>query len=102
MPTPKLFKKFSSKSSASESNSALDVPANDEKEDESQTIAVTSDGPVPESSDDLEEAWKAAHQELPQAQGAENFLNKIGMSIIPTRSAPPARGDRRYVSVIER
>jgi len=78
MPAPKLFKKFSSKSSASESSFVPDVPANDEKDDVPQITTVTADGPVPEYSDDLKEAWTAAHQELPQAQGAERFLNGIG------------------------
>jgi hypothetical protein len=96
MPTPKLFGKFSSKSkNPSESSSAPDVPANDDKGDASQTDIVSSDGPIPGYSDSLKEAWTAAHQELPQVQGAEKFLNKIGMSIIPNSHL--TRDDHRCV-----
>lgn len=103
MPTPKLFKKFSSRSNASESSPAPDVPANDEKGDLSQTAAVTTDGPVPEYSDSLKDAWTAAHKELPQAKGAEKFLNKIGMSISRSNiyTSPPC-GDLPYVPSIQR
>ena len=83
MPRPKLFGRFSSKSNnSSESNSVRDAPASDRRGGALQTATVTSDGPVPGYPDSLKEAWTAAHQELPRAQGAEKFLNKIGMSII--------------------
>ena len=103
MPTPKLFKKFSSKSSASESSPAPDVPADDKKDDSPYPVAATVDSPVPEFSESLTEAWTAAHQEQPLAKGAEKFLNKIGMSIIRTSvHDPPPSGDRRRVSSIQR
>ena len=77
MPTPKLFKKFSSKNNnLSRSGPALD-------EDVPQTADVTSDAPVSGYSDSLTEAWAVAHRELPQAHGTEKVLNKIGMSIPP-------------------
>jgi hypothetical protein len=77
MPTPKLFKKFSSKNNEpSQSRPAPD-------DDVPKTADVTSDAPVPGYSDSLTEAWAAAHRELTQAQGAEKVLNEIGMSIPP-------------------
>lgn len=97
---PKLFKKISSKSNGlSQSSSAPDVPTNDEHDDVSQTVIVTSDGPVPEYSDDLKEAWAAAHQELPQAQGAEKLLNNIGMSIITLKPGSRPRLRRSSMCV---
>jgi hypothetical protein len=91
MPTPKLFKKFSSKKDASESSPAPDEPANGEKDDVPQTVAVTVDSPVPGYSDSLKEAWTVAHQELPLAQGAEKILNKIGMSLPSSIRIPTPR-----------
>ena len=79
MPTPKLFKKFPSKSSPSENNPVPDVPTNDKKDGSPQTVTAAADSPVPEHSDSLVETWTAAHQELSQAQGVEKSLNKIGM-----------------------
>ena len=103
MPTPKLFKKFSSKSNTSESSPAPDVPADEEKVEFPQPVTATADGPVPEYSDTLKDAWTAAHKELPQAQGTEKFLNKIGMSISRSNiHTSPACGDRRCVSSIQR
>ena len=94
MPTPKLFKKFSSKSNTSESSPAPDVPADDEKDDSPETVATTY-GPDSEYSDSLTEAWTAAHRELPKAKGAEKLLNKIGVSIIRSSIRdPPLREDR--------
>jgi len=86
MPTPKLFEKFSSKSSPP------DVSPNAE-DGASQNPTVASDNHIPGYSDGLKEAWTAAHQELPRAHGAEKFLNKIGMSIIRLISRH-TRGDR--------
>ena len=80
MPTPKLFKNSPSESNnSSESSSAPDVPAN-ANHGASQNLTATPAGPVPEYSDSLKEAWTVAHPELPQVQGAEKLLNKIGMS----------------------
>ena len=82
MPTPKLFKKFSSKSNnSSEDGPTPDVLAHDEKDD-AQTFTETPDGPIPGYSDSLKEAWAVTHQELPQTQRTEKFLNKIGTLII--------------------
>lgn len=85
MPLPKLLKKILSKRKASESSPSPDVPAGDEKDTPSQTDTATADGPVPEYSDSLTEAWAVAHQELPLAQGGEKFLNKIGTSFKGSR-----------------
>ena len=82
MRVPKLFRIFSSKSSASDNSPAPDVTAKGGKDDIQKTVTVTVDGSTPVYSDNLKEAWAAAHQDLPQAKGAEKFLNKIGMSII--------------------
>ena len=79
MPTPKLFKKFSSKSNIPESGSAANVSPND-RGDLPKT-ATPDDDNTPAYSDDYKEAWAVAHKELPQARGAEKFLNKIGGSI---------------------
>ena len=103
MPTPKLFKKFSSRSTESESGPPPDTPADDEKIEFPQPVTAAADGSVPEYSDSLKDAWAAAHKELPQAKGAEKFLNKIGMSI--SRSSihiPPPCGDRRCIPSIQR
>ena len=82
MPTPKVFKSFSSKSNPSETSPTPDVLGKEEKDGSPQTVTVNADGPIPEYSDSLKEAWMAAHREMPQAQGAEKALNKIGMSTI--------------------
>ena len=97
MPVLKLFKKSSSKNNASETSPAPDVPADDEKGDSPRAV-VTMDGPTPEYSDSLKEAWSASHRELPQARGTDKLLNEIGMSIIPSTS--PSRDDRRCVPSI--
>ena len=76
MPTPKLFKKFSSKNGASESSPASDTTVNGEGVQE--TITATPEDAAPAYSDSLKEAWTAAHREPPKAGGAEKVLNKIG------------------------
>ncbi|KAF9644577.1 hypothetical protein BDM02DRAFT_928516 [Thelephora ganbajun] len=76
MPTPNLIKKFS-KHDTSQSTSVPDVPADDKRDDVSQTVTITPSGPIPGYSDTLKEAWTAAHQEQPQARGAEKLLNEI-------------------------
>lgn len=43
---------------------------------------MTTNGPAPEYSDSLKEVCTVTNRELPQPQGVEKFLNKIGMSII--------------------
>ena len=53
-----------------------------EKGDTSQAVPTTPDEATPEYSDGMKEAWAAAHKELPQVQGTEKVLNKIGMSTI--------------------
>ena len=75
MPTFHLFKKFSSKSDAPKSPSATNVLPS-VKRDVQQTM--TPSDAVPAYPDSFKEAWAGAHKELPQAQGAEKFLNKIG------------------------
>ena len=53
MPTPEMFKEFSSKSSAPEGSSATVVPANDKAEDVPQPTIVTSDDILPAYPDSL-------------------------------------------------
>ena len=87
MPTPKLFKKFSSKSNTPESSSTLDASPN-YKEDAPQATIEPSEDTIPSYSDHLKEAWEAAHKELPRAQGAEKVLNKIGRPIVISPPTP--------------
>ena len=84
MPVPKIFKRFTSKNTLKVSLDASlpspDVPANHEKDTSSKTLVMAA--VVPSFPDNLAEAWAAANKELPQAQGAEKFLNRVGASII--------------------
>ena len=80
MPSSKL-KKFFPHRDTSEGSSATDVsPAR--ARDTSQAVPTTSDVATPVYSDGMKEAWAAAHKELPQVQGTEKVLSKIGMSTI--------------------
>jgi len=82
MPVPKVFRKFASKSTLKAGGGAVttpDVPAN--QEDVSSTTLVMA-AAVPTYPKNLTEAWSAAHKELPQAQGVEKFLNRVGASAI--------------------
>ena len=88
MPMPEIFKKFSSKKNASEGSPATDVPAN-ETRDIPNPIAATSDNTIPALSDNMKKAWAATHRELPQAQGVEKVLNKIGGSPVSSPLPPP-------------
>lgn len=76
MPTPKLFKKFSSNNNASGTSSAT----SDAQPDHVPRPIV--DPSEPAYSDVLKEAWAAAHKELPEVHGADKVLNKIGGSIL--------------------
>lgn len=77
MPTPKLFKKFSSKGGAPKRGSTPDVTQSN-REDDPQSVIVTCDNVVPAVSGSLGAAWAAAHQEPPQARGIEQLLNNVG------------------------
>jgi len=78
MPTPKFFRKFSSKDSSEDSPDA--TPTSVKKiPPEIQTV---TDPNVPQYSDAMREAWSAANAELPQAQGVEKFLNRVGTLIV--------------------
>ena len=82
MPVPKIFKRLSSKNipkTSRDANPAPNVPANHEKDTSSKTLVTA---PVPTFPDNLKAAWAAANRELPQAQGVEKFLNRVGASII--------------------
>jgi len=82
MPVPKVFKKFASKSTLKAGGGAVttpEVPAN--HEDALSTTLVMA-AAVPTYPKNLTEAWSAAHKELPKAQGAEKFLNRVGASVI--------------------
>jgi len=83
MPVPKIFKRFTSKNAFKASlngNPAPDVPVDRKKDASSRTLVMAA--VVPASPDNLAEAWAAAYKELPQAQGGEKSLNRIGASII--------------------
>jgi len=84
MPVPKIFKRFASKNMLKANLDANppgpDVPANHEKDASPKTLVMAPI--VPGFPDNLAEAWVAANKELPQAQGVEKFLNRVGASII--------------------
>lgn len=67
MPTPKP-QESSSKSNAPESSTGTDVPPD-------------YDGDVSAYSDNFKGVWAVAHKGVPQVQGAEKLLNKVGGSI---------------------
>jgi len=79
MPTPKFLKKFSSEGSS-------ENPPDESPNVTPMTLAkgVPSEKPakagpnVLQYSDAMKKAWSAANAELPQAQGVEKFLNKVG------------------------
>lgn len=83
MPTPKFFRKFSSKDSSKDSPDASPdaTPKIHTKEIPAETPTIV-DPDVPQYSDAMKEAWSAANVELPQARGAEKFLNNVGMLIV--------------------
>lgn len=83
MPTPKFFRKFYSKDSADDSP--------DEGPDDTSTTrtkavppgkTVVADPNVPQYSDATKEAWSTTNAELPQAQGVEKSLNRVGTLIV--------------------
>jgi hypothetical protein len=80
MPMTKL-KESSSKRNAPDSSSAPNVPQND-RGNTQNTVTITPDNAIPTYSYVSKQTWAAAHKELPQAHGAEKFLNKIGRSIV--------------------
>ena len=87
MPTPNLFKKFSSKNNTPENSSATDGPPND-KEDVPQATIESPENVMSTYSNTVKEAWEAAHKELPHVHGAEKVLNKIGGSMTISPPAP--------------
>lgn len=99
MPVPRLFKKFASKSTLRASNRAATVPdvtAGHEKDVSSKTLVTAT--VVPVFSENLTEAWTVAHKELPEAEGTEKLLNRIGMPTIDgkMRSSVPQSFHRKY------
>ena len=83
MPVPKIFKRFTSKSTlkaTGDTSPAPGVSASHEKDGPSNALVVAA--VVPAFSDSLKEAWTAANKELPQAHGVEKLLNRVGTSII--------------------
>ena len=79
MPTPKLFKKSSSKVHPPDDDSAVNVVEKD-KVDMPQPSIMSPGNAVPAYSDNVKELWAAVNKEQPQKQGAEKLLDKIGMS----------------------
>lgn len=88
MPTPKFFRNFSSKDSAegSPDDSPDATPATHTGDTPPEKTAVV-DPNVPQYSDAMKEAWSAANAELPQAQGTEKFLNRVGTLIMVVSAA---------------
>jgi len=88
MPTPKFFRKFSSKDSVEDSpdEGPNDTPTTRTKDVPPGNSAI-ADPNVPQYSDAMKEAWSAANVELPQAQGVEKFLNSVG-TLVASVSAP--------------
>ena len=81
MPLPKIFKRFTSKKTPKANrdvNPAPDVPKTQEKDASSKALVTAA--VVPSFPDNLKEAWAAANKQLPQAKGAEKFLNRVGPS----------------------
>ena len=81
MPVPKIFKRFMSKKTPTgnqDVSPAPNVPKNQEKGASSKALVTAPVAPT--FPDNLKEAWAAANKELPQAQGAEKFLNRVGPS----------------------
>ena len=83
MPTPKFFRKFSSKDSptGSPEESPNTTPTIRTKEVPPESPAIADPG-IPQYSDAMKEAWNAANAELPQAHGVEKFLNRVGTLIV--------------------
>ena len=77
---PSFLKKFSSKDS-SEDSPDEDPPTINKKEIHSEKNLI-ADPNVPQYSDAMKEAWSAANAKLPQAQGAEKLLNRVGTLIV--------------------
>jgi hypothetical protein len=89
MPTFKSFRKLSSKGASEDpSNKGPDATLTSRTKDillEKPAITGTD---LPEYSDVMKEVWSAAKKELPQAHGAENFLNEVGRSIMLVCGGP--------------
>jgi len=84
MPTPKFLRKFSSKG-----------PSKDSPDDSPEATMLTppetpaiADQDVPQYSDAMKEAWRAANVELPQARGVEKFLNSVGTLTVSSPQHP--------------
>ena len=88
MPTPKFFRKFSSKDSGEDSpdESPDATPTTRTKGDPLGKTAIANPD-VPQYSDAMKEAWSLANAELPQAKGAEKFLNGVGTLIVYVSTA---------------
>ena len=84
---PSFLKKFSSKDSPEDSPDE-DPPTINKKEIRSKKNLI-ADPNVPQYSDAMKEAWSAANAELPQAQGAERLLNRVGTLIMSVPTAIP-------------
>jgi len=82
MPTPKFFRKFSSKGSSKDSPD----PSPEATILTPPETPATADQDVPQYSDAMKEAWSAANVELPRAQGVEKLLNNIGTLACRVRS----------------
>jgi hypothetical protein len=83
LPVPRIFKRFATKNRRKPSRNTKptpDVPASHEKDTSSGTLVMSPAAPA--FSDNLQEAWAAAHKELPQAGGAEKLLNRASALII--------------------
>jgi hypothetical protein len=79
----KPFKEFSSKSPPGDSpNASFDATTETLMEEISPGTPTIADPDVPQYSDAMKEAWRAANAELPEARGVEKFLNKFGRWLV--------------------
>ena len=82
MPVPKVFKRFASKTTLKADKGTVatpNVPANRDKDASSKTLVMAT--VVPTYSENITEAWVAAHNGLPKAQGVEKLLNHVGAPV---------------------
>ena len=79
----KHFMEFSSKSPPEDSpNASFDATSETLMEEIPPGTPIIADPDVPQYSDAMKEAWRAANTELPEVRGVEKFLNKIGRWLV--------------------
>ena len=63
-------------------NASSDATTETLMEETSPGTPTIADPDVPQYSDAMKEAWRAANAELPEARGVEKFLNGIGRWLV--------------------